>query len=223
MKIFALLVALFLSGCGAGPAPSPPTPAAASAAWEADIQRFEQADRERPPTPGGVLFVGSSSIRMWDTLQEDFAGVPVLNRGFGGSELGDVVRYADRIVLPYRPRLVMVYAGENDLTAGKTPEQVLADYQALVQRIHRALPQARVGFISIKPSPSRWHLEAQMRQANAMVRNYVQRDPRLFYVDVFTAMLDAQGRPREELFLEDRLHMNRQGYAIWRAAVLPHL
>jgi lysophospholipase L1-like esterase len=223
MKILsALLVALFFSGCGATQAP-PPAPAAASVAWEADIQRLEQADRERPPTPGGVLFVGSSSIRMWESLGEDFAGVNVLNRGFGGSELGDVVHYAPRIVLPYRPRLVMVYAGENDLAAGKTPEQVLASYRALVQRIHRELPDTRVGFISIKPSPSRWHLETQMQQANAMVRDFTQRDARLFYVDVFTAMLDAQGRPREELFLEDRLHMNRQGYAIWRAAVLPHL
>ncbi len=160
---------------------------------------------------------------MWTSVAEDFPHTPVLNRGFGGSQLADVARYASRIVLPYRPRLVLVYAGENDLNEGKSPESVLAAYEDLVQQIHRELPQTRIGFISIKPSPSRWHLEAQMRRANALVREYSMRDPRLFYVDVFTAMLDAQERPREELFLEDRLHLNEAGYALWRAAILPHL
>lgn len=217
-----VLITLLLAGCAPGQAPPPPAPAG-TAAWEAEIQQFEQADREHPPVAGGVVFVGSSSIRMWESLAGDFRGVAVLNRGFGGSELEDVARYANRIVLPYRPRLVLVYAGENDLNAGKTPESVLAAYRSLVRQIHQELPETRIGFISVKPSPSRWHLEAQMRRTNALVEEFSSRDPRLFYVDVFTPMLGADGRPREELFLEDRLHMNAQGYAIWRAAVLPHL
>jgi lysophospholipase L1-like esterase len=193
------------------------------ARWEPEIQAFEAADRQSPPPPGGVVFVGSSTIRMWETLARDFPGVPVLNRGFGGSELADVVHFADRIVLPYRPRLVMVYAGDNDLNAGKTPERVLADYRALVETIHRALPQARIGFLSIKPSPSRWKLADQMRAANDLVKRYTATDARLFYVDTFTPMLRPDGTPRAELFREDMLHMNAQGYALWRSIVASYL
>jgi alpha-galactosidase len=191
--------------------------------WEPEIQKFEAADKQSPPAPGGVVFVGSSTIRMWDTLAQDFPGVPVLNRGFGGSQLADAVHFADRIVIPYRPRLVMVYSGDNDLNAGKSPERVLADYRALVEKIHAALPQARIGFLSIKPSPSRWKLAAQMKEANALVKAYSATDPRLFYVDTFTPMLRPDGTPRAELFREDMLHMNPQGYALWKSIVAPYL
>jgi lysophospholipase L1-like esterase len=219
---FYVLLGLLLPACAGAPAAPEPAPAAATR-WEADIQQFERADRKAPPAPGGVLFVGSSSIRMWESLAEDFPGVPVLNRGFGGSELADVLLYVERIVIPYRPRRVVVYAGENDLAAGKEPERVVAEFRALVARIHAELPDTRIGFVSIKPSPSRWHLAPAMRRANAAVRDLTAGDPRLFYVDVFSAMLDADGRPREEIFLDDRLHMNARGYEIWRVAIRPHL
>lgn len=218
----AVVLALLLWSCG--PAAEPPhSGPSGTGAWEPEIQQFEQADRDQAPEPGSVVFVGSSSIRLWESLADDFPGTPVLNRGFGGSELQDVSRYASRIVLPYRPRLVIVYAGENDLAAGKPAEAVLTAYRALVRQIQQELPETRIAFISIKPSPSRWHLESQMRHANALVREYSSRDPRLTYIDVFPAMLDPEGRPREELFVDDRLHMNEAGYAIWRAAILPHL
>jgi lysophospholipase L1-like esterase len=219
-----LLLGSMLAGCAAPrPAPAPAPAPASPARFAEEIQRFEAADREQPPRPGGVLFTGSSSIRLWSTLQQDFPGVHLVNRGFGGSELSDVVGYADRVVLPHRPRLVVVYAGDNDLNSGKSPERVLADYRALVERIHRALPRTRVAYIAIKPSVARWHLAPQARAANALVRDFSARDPRLAYIDVWTPMLGPDGTPPRDLFVADGLHMTPKGYAIWREAVAPYL
>jgi lysophospholipase L1-like esterase len=191
--------------------------------WEADIRAFEEADRKAPAPEGAVLFVGSSSIRMWDTLQRDFPDVRLVQRGFGGSTLADVVFYADRIILPYRPRMVVVYAGDNDLAAGKTPETVFADYKALVRKIRRALPRTRIAFIAIKPSLARWKLIASIRKANALIEEHASRHRRLRYVDVFTPMLDRDGTPRKELFVEDGLHLNARGYALWKDVLAPTL
>ena len=189
--------------------------------WEPDIARFEAADRANPPRLGGIVFVGSSSIRMWATLDRDFPGLPVLNRGFGGSEAGDVAQFAERIVVPYKPRVVVFYAGDNDLAAGKTPTQVLHAFKSFVATIHRDLPGTRVVFVSIKPSVARWGIVDKMRAANQFVRDYARTDDRLVYVDVFTPMLDPSGQPRRELFLEDGLHMTPAGYAIWRELIAP--
>jgi lysophospholipase L1-like esterase len=158
---------------------------------------------------------------MWTTLDRDFPGIPVLNRGFGGSEAGDVARFAERIVVPYKPPVVVFYAGDNDLAAGKTPAQVLAAFQSFVAAIHRELPATRVMFVSIKPSIARWSIVDKMREANRLVRDYTRTDPRLVYVDVFTPMLDTSGQPRRELYLEDGLHMTPAGYAIWRELIAP--
>jgi lysophospholipase L1-like esterase len=226
MRTFtALLTALALAGCATprtGPAPASTgaaVPAAQTDPWEEELSAFDAADRRSPPAPGGVVFAGSSSFRMWEDLAEDFAGVPVLNRGFGGSQTSDLLRHLDRVVLRYRPRLVLVYEGDNDLSAGKSPQEVLADFRTVVERIHRALPETRIGFVSIKPSPSRWELEPEMREANDLVRAYTESDPLLFYVDVHTPMLGPDGRPRPELYREDQLHMTRAGYEIWREAI----
>jgi lysophospholipase L1-like esterase len=189
--------------------------------WEPDIAQFEAKDRANPPRPGSIVFVGSSSIRMWATLDRDFPGVPVLNRGFGGSEASDVAQFAKRIVVPYKPSVVVFYAGDNDLEAGKTPTQVLTAFQSFVATMHRALPDTRVVFVSIKPSIARWNIVDKMRAANQLVRDYARTDARLVYVDVFTPMLDALGQPKRELFLEDGLHMTPAGYAIWRELIAP--
>jgi len=189
--------------------------------WEPDIAQFEAQDRANPPRLGSIVFVGSSSIRMWTTLDRDFPGVPVLNRGFGGSEAGDVAHFAERIVVRYKPPVVVFYAGDNDLAAGKTPTQVLAAFQSFVATMHSKLPGTRVVFVSIKPSIARWNIVDEMRQANRLVRDYTQTDPRLVYVDVFTPMLDASGQPRRELYLEDGLHMTPAGYEIWRELIAP--
>ena len=199
---------------------SVPAPVGAAVAtvepFAAEIARFEAADRASPPTPGGIVLVGSSSFRLWPDLAGDFPGAPVVNRGFGGSTLPDVLRYAPRIVLPHRPRLVLVYAGDNDIASGRTPAQVLADYQAFVALVRGALPAARIAFVSVKPSPSRWALVDRQREANALVRTWIARDSMQAYVDVFSPMLGADGRPRPELFVADSLHMTRAGYAVWR-------
>ena len=219
--LIQLLAAVLLLACA--PQPILQTAVSPSSQWEPDIAGFETIDRANPPATGGIVFVGSSSIRMWETLQNDFPGLPVLNRGFGGSELSDVVHFAHRIVVPYKPRVVVLYAGDNDLAAGKTPAHVFADFQSFVAIVHRDLPTTRVAFIAIKPSIARVNIIDKIHEANQLIRDYIRDDARLVYVDVFTPMLDASGQPRQELFLEDGLHMNAKGYAIWRDLVTPVL
>lgn len=191
--------------------------------WEADMQRFAAADRAQPPESGGVVFVGSSSIRLWTGLADDFPGRNVVNRGFGGSTIADATRHVDRLVVPARPRIVVFYAGDNDLAAGATPAQVRADFDAFVRSVRAKLPRTRILFVSIKPSPSRIALLPAMREANALIRADARRLKNVSYVDVFTPMLDAQGQPRSELFGPDGLHMNRAGYALWTRILAPHL
>ncbi|QHG86140.1 SGNH/GDSL hydrolase family protein [Xanthomonas sp. NCPPB 1638] len=194
-----------------------------STAWEQDMQRFAASDARQPPPRHGIVFVGSSSIRFWDTLAQDFPGKPVINRGFGGSEVRDSTWYADRIVIAYAPRQVVLYAGDNDLNSGRTPEQVRDDVVAFVQRIRRDLPEARISYLSIKPSPARAGLLPSVATANRLIRDALAQFPQTDYVDVHTPMLDADGTPRPQLFREDRLHMTADGYALWRKAVAPVL
>ena len=235
LSLFATSLVALLAACVGGPpatpeAPSPSTAGVApripeqvsSPAWETDMQRFEAADAQSPPPRGGVLFIGSSSIRFWDTLAQDFPGVPVINRGFGGSELRDSTWYADRIIVPYAPRQILIYAGDNDLNAGRTPQQLRADFVAFVERVRRDLPKAKIAYISNKPSPSRAQLLPVQREANTLIAAEAQRLG-VDYIDIFTPMLDASGQPDESLFVEDRLHMNRAGYVIWQRAIAPYL
>jgi lysophospholipase L1-like esterase len=235
LSLFATALVALLAACVGGPpatpeAPSPSTAGVApripeqvsSPAWEADMQRFEAADAQSPPPRGGVLFIGSSSIRFWDTLAQDFPGVPVINRGFGGSELRDSTWYADRIIVPYAPRQILIYAGDNDLNAGRTPQQLRADFIAFVERVRRDLPKAKIAYISNKPSPSRAQLLPVQRAANTLIAAEAKRQG-VDYIDIFTPMLDASGQPDESLFIEDRLHMNRAGYVIWQRAIAPYL
>jgi lysophospholipase L1-like esterase len=190
--------------------------------WEAAIRKFEAEDAERPPAPGGVLFVGSSSIRLWD-LQASFPDLHALNRGFGGSQLADVAELADRVVLPYKPRQVVVYAGDNDIAAGKSPEQVVAAYQKLVEKIHAQLPETRIVFVSIKPSLKRWALIEPIRHANRSIAEIAAKDKRLEFVDIEPPMLGPDGLPRKELFRDDGLHLNAEGYKVWAERLRPVL
>lgn len=192
------------------------------AKWEADIAAFEAQDREHPPEPGGIVFVGSSSIRLWD-LKRDFPDLPVLNRGFGGSQVADSTHFAERIVIPYRPRIVVLYAGDNDIAQGVTPCQVCENFVAFAETVHAALPETRIIYIAIKPSMKRWALIHRVRAANALINAACTDGERLTFLDVEPPMLGDDGQPRRELFVEDGLHLNPQGYALWTELLRPHL
>jgi len=190
--------------------------------WEATISRFEQQDRENKPPTGGVLFVGSSSIRGWN-LDKSFPKLNAINRGFGGSQIADSIQYADRIILPYRPKTIVLYAGDNDIAAGKSPKQVAGDYQTLVKKIHASLPKTKIVFIAIKPSITRWKLIDKIRNANGRIRKLTEKSKLLTYVDVDQPMIGKDGKPREELFAKDGLHLNAKGYELWAELVGVHL
>jgi lysophospholipase L1-like esterase len=147
----------------------------------------------------------------------------VINRGFGGSHLSDSVAFTDRIVIPYKPRLVLIYAGDNDIASGKSPQEVFDDFKRFVQKIHQALPDARVGFISIKPSPSREKFLESIKQANWLVKEYAQGKGNVAFIDVFTPMLNSESKPRAELFLKDMLHPNEKCYQLWASIITPVL
>ena len=192
--------------------------------WESAFQAFAADDAAHPRPPGGVLFVGSSSIRLWNDLETQFQDVPVvIKRGFGGSQLSDCVKHLSRLVLRYRPDTVLVYAGDNDLAAGVAPNEVLRRFTAFVDGVHRELPQTRIIYISIKPSPLRAALLPQIREANALISDYADREGKVDFIDVYTPMLDASGRPRRELFRDDQLHLNANGYALWKRVIAPEL
>jgi len=190
--------------------------------WEPKIRQFEEQDQEQMPPAGGILFVGSSSIVGWK-VDQCFPGLPVINRGFGGSQIADSVHFADRIVLPYRPKVIVLYAGDNDVASGKSPDRVLRDYRQFVAKVHAGLPETRIVFVAIKPSLRRWSLVDQMREANRLIRAATEKDQRLVYVDVDGPMIGDDGKPRAELFKSDGLHLNADGYKLWSALVLPHL
>jgi lysophospholipase L1-like esterase len=198
-----------------------PTAPSTAAAFASEIAAFDSADRADPPIAGGVVFTGSSSIRLWEGLAGDFPGVPVTNRGFGGSTLPDVIYYLPHTVFPATPRVVVLYAGDNDLNSGRTPQQVADDYATFTREVRRVLPTARIVYVSIKPSPSRWALAGRMREANALVASEIARDSLASFVNVFDAMLGPTGYPRPELFKDDSLHMTAAGYAIWRERLAP--
>lgn len=191
--------------------------------WEHDIQAFEAADKASPPPANAVLFIGSSSIRMWTTLAEDFPNHRVINRGFGGSDLDDSTAFADRIVTPYHPVAIVIYAGDNDLQNGDSPEQVRDDFAAFVAKVRQEQPALPIAFISIKPSIARLALLPNIERANKLIRDWSMGQKSIAFLDVAPAMLDAQGQPKRSIFLDDGLHMNASGYALWVAQVRPWL
>lgn len=187
--------------------------------WEKDIAAFEAKDRENPPAKGGIVFVGSSSIRLWKTLAQDFPRHRVLNRGFGGSQIADSVAFAHRIVTPSAPRMVVLYAGGNDINAGKSPEKVFADFLAFVAVVRAELPEVEIAFISVAGNPKRWAQVEKVKMLNALVADYCAKHSRMKFIDVFTAMLGPDGLPKPDIFVADRLHMNEKGYRLWTEVV----
>lgn len=192
--------------------------------WHTTLEEFAAADKAKKPSGRGVLFVGSSTIRMWKTMVTDFRDVPVIiNRGYGGSTLEDSSHMVRQLVTQYQPSQVLVYAGENDLQEGSTPAQVLASMKRLVQAVRAELPGARIAFISIKPSPSRANLLPAVRVSNLLIAEYLMTQHNAEYIDVYTPMMKADGQLRPELFLPDMLHMNAAGYALWQAVIAPYV
>lgn len=191
--------------------------------FEPEIAAFEKADKAIAPKKKAIVFTGSSSIRMWGNLNQYFPDKYILNRGFGGSQTEEVAYFADRIVTPYKPKQVVIYVGDNDLAAGKTPAQVLADFKELFDKIRKEKKNTTITYISIKPSPSRKHLMAQMRQTNALIKDFLDQQKKATFVDVFTPMLMPNGKPKPELFRADSLHMTPAGYDIWAKVVQPYL
>jgi len=190
--------------------------------FEDEIRAFEAQDQERPAPRGAIVFAGSSSIRGWD-LARHFPGLDVVNRGFGGSQIAESTHYADRILQPLEPRLIVFYAGDNDIACGKTPAEVCDDFAAFVGKIRSRLPETRILFLSIKPSLCRWEMVGLMREANRRIEAFTRGVEGLDYLDLDAPMRGADGMPRRELFAEDGLHLSDEGYALWTALVLPHL
>lgn len=187
--------------------------------FEKEILAYEAAAKTNPPPSGAIVFTGASGIRRWSTLAQDFPGLPVVNRGFGGSEISDSIHYAGRIVIPYRPRTIVLQAGGNDLKNGKTPEQVFADFQTWVKQVRAALPEVKIVFLNIGPSPARWEQREQQQQANHLILAFSATEKNLAYVDLWPSSIGADGLPRPELYVEDRLHPSAEAYQI-RARLL---
>ena len=214
MRLFRLLLAVTLFS----------TPLLAdSAKWEKEIAAFEQADAAKAPAKGSIVFVGSSSIRLWKTLAADFPEHQVLNRGFGGSEMADSVAFVDRIVLPYEPKMILVYAGGNDINSGKTPEKVFADFKEFVAKVRAKMPDVDIAYISIAGNPSRWAQVEKVKAANHLIEEYTKQEKGLKFIDVFSKMMGPDGTPQPDIFVADKLHMNAKGYAIWKEVVTPFL
>ena len=193
--------------------------------WEGEIEAFEAADAETPPAQGLVLFTGSSSVRLWESLEADMAPLRVLNRGFGGAHMAHVVHFADRIITPYAPRALVVYVGDNDIGAGKTPATVVADFQALVAHVRANQSALPIYYIAIKPSRLRWALWPSMAEANDQIRALAESDPNMTFLDIAAPMLElGQGEaPPSDLFWIDGLHLTEKGYRLWTEVVQPRL
>lgn len=189
-----------------------------------EIEAFEAADRASPPGPGRVLFIGSSSVRMWATLPEDMGPASVLNRGFGGSKTPEVLAVMDRIVFPYEPSAIVYYCGDNDLGETNTDSEAAAmGFIRFAERVHARSPGTPILYMSIKPSLARWRNWAAMERANAIVERYADRHDDVTYMDLATCLLGPDGEPDPGLYLDDGLHLNERGYARWTAIVRPRV
>jgi lysophospholipase L1-like esterase len=190
-----------------------------------DINTFKKADAEKMPALHSILFIGSSSFTKWTDINDYFPGYPIINRGFGGSTIADVIRYAYDIILPYEPKQVVIYCGENDLAYSEkvTPSEILNRVKTLFSIIRINLPRATIDFVSIKPSPVRAAIQGRVIESNKLIKAFFRQQKNADFIDVYNAMLDKSGNMREEIYLPDRLHMKPEGYAIWKKIILPYL
>ncbi len=192
--------------------------------FEKAVKAFEEQDKLNPPPSGAVLCIGSSSMKRWHgTIKDDLSPLTVIPRGFGGSNWNDLIHYTDRIVIPYKPRAILIYEGDNDIAAGISPEEVFAKFKAFVKKAHKELPKARLYILAIKPSIRRASMWPDMAKANALIEKECSKDDLLTYIDIASPMLDASGKVKDGLLTSDDLHMNEKGYEIWTKVVRPIL
>lgn len=187
-----------------------------------DIQKFTQLDQANL-SQGEILFVGSSSIRFWKTVQNDFPNHKVLNRGFGGSHMSDLLFYLDELVLKYKPKQVFIYEGDNDINDRESPKSILKETKILVQKIHKALPDTEIVLLSAKPSIARWNYKNEYEKLNKLFKRFAKKKSYIQFVDVWNPMLNEEGKPKADIFIQDNLHMNAKGYQIWKEVIGAYL
>lgn len=192
--------------------------------WK-DIQNFKHLDSLHTPPANPILFAGSSSFTRWTDVQNYFPGYTILNRGFGGSTLNDLLRYEEDVIFKYNPKQIVIYCGENDIASSDTVTSAIAfeRFKKLYSEIRSVYPDVPVVYISMKPSPSRWHWRDRMMRSNKLIKNYLKKEKKARFVNVWKAMLGPDGKPKPDIFIEDNLHMNAKGYAIWQKILQPCL
>ena len=182
--------------------------------FEAAVMTYESADKTNSPPSNAILLVGDSQFYRWKTVHEDLPGYTIINRGIDSFEMSDLLYYADRLVLPYQPRLIVLHVGGNDVHAGRATTNILAEFKAFVARVREKLPQVPIAFTSITPGPSRWSEAPQRKEANQAIKDYVASQPGLLYIDLWDAMLTPDGQPRQDLWVADGVHPNHDGYLV---------
>ena len=182
--------------------------------FEKAVLAYEATDRTEPPPHGAILLAGDSQFFRWKTLHEDLPGYTVVNRGIDSFQFSDLLQYTDRLVLPHRPRLIILHVGGNDVHNGKTPERLLADFKTFVAKVRASLPAVPIAFSSITPGPGRWEEADRRKAANKTLKEYIATQPGLHFIDLWDAMLTPDGKPREDIWVEDRVHPNHAGYLL---------
>jgi lysophospholipase L1-like esterase len=212
--VLCALVLLTITGVGQEPGVN---------RFEKNVAAYEAADKASPPPANPILLVGDSQFYRWKTLAEDLPGYTIVNRGIDSFTMTDVVFFVNRIVLPYKPRMIVVHAGGNDVNNGRSPQQVLGDFQSLVRAVRVSMPRVPIVFSSVTPGPGRWNQAAVRTETNRLIKEYTQSQPNLVFLDLWTPMLTADGQPREDLWVEDRIHPNHTGYQLRAKLMLPIL
>lgn len=219
MRQLLLVAVLFFAGCASPQKRVELPPLATTNKWAKELLAFEAQDATNPPPKRPIVFTGSSSIRMWTNLLQDFPNLGVMNRGFGGSQVSDVNEHFERLILKYNPRQVVIYCGGNDINAGKSVEQVTADIEKFLERMERELPRTRVSYIAVALNPARWAQREKVTAVNDRIREMTATRKNAEFIDTVPAMLQPDGTPKPDIFLPDRLHMNRKGYELWKPIV----